>query len=116
MTVINTNTSAVIAANSLAKNERAMNEAMERLSTGKRINNAGDDAAAAAHHQPCPSPRRCSRRASRGCMTWTGGAGSGMCNRRRQTVACAASAAGWRRVALLEWRQQRCLLEPWLSY
>ena len=48
MTVINTNTSAVIAANSLAKNERAMNEAMERLSTGKRINNAGDDAAGLA--------------------------------------------------------------------
>ena len=45
MTVINTNTSATIAANSLARNERAMNEAMERLSTGKRINNAGDDAA-----------------------------------------------------------------------
>lgn len=48
MTVINTNTSATIAANSLAKNERAMNEAMERLSTGKRINNAGDDAAGLA--------------------------------------------------------------------
>jgi flagellin len=48
MTVINTNTSAVIAANSLAKNERAMNEVMERLSTGKRINNAGDDAAGLA--------------------------------------------------------------------
>ena len=48
MTVINTNTSAVIAANSLAKNERAMSEAMERLSTGKRINNAGDDAAGLA--------------------------------------------------------------------
>ena len=48
ITVINTNTSATIAANSLAKNERAMNEAMERLSTGKRINNAGDDAAGLA--------------------------------------------------------------------
>ena len=48
MTVINTNTSATIAANSLARNERAMNEAMERLSTGKRINNAGDDAAGLA--------------------------------------------------------------------
>ena len=49
MTVINTNTAATIAANSLAKNERAMNEAMEqRLSTGKRINNAGDDAAGLA--------------------------------------------------------------------
>ena len=48
MTVINTNTSATIAANSLARNDRAMNEAMERLSTGKRINNAGDDAAGLA--------------------------------------------------------------------
>ena len=48
MTVINTNTSATIAANPLARNERAMNEAMERLSTGKRINNAGDDAAGLA--------------------------------------------------------------------
>lgn len=48
MTVINTNTSATIAANSLARNERAMNEAMERLSTGKRINSAGDDAAGLA--------------------------------------------------------------------
>lgn len=48
MTVINTNTSATIAANSLARNERAMNEAMERLSTGKRINNASDDAAGLA--------------------------------------------------------------------
>jgi flagellin len=48
MTVINTNTSATIAANSLARNERAMNDAMERLSTGKRINNAGDDAAGLA--------------------------------------------------------------------
>ena len=48
MTVINTNTSATIAANSLAQNERALNEAMERLSTGKRINNAGDDAAGLA--------------------------------------------------------------------
>ena len=48
MTVINTNTSATIAANSLARNDRAMNEAMKRLSTGKRINNAGDDAAGLA--------------------------------------------------------------------
>ena len=48
MTVINTNTSATIAANSLSRNDRAMNDAMERLSTGKRINNAGDDAAGLA--------------------------------------------------------------------
>jgi flagellin len=48
MTVINTNTSATIAANALTRNDRAMNDAMERLSTGKRINNAGDDAAGLA--------------------------------------------------------------------
>ena len=44
MTVINTNTAASITANALTKNERAMSQAMERLSTGQRINNAGDDA------------------------------------------------------------------------
>ena len=48
MTTINTNTSASIAANSMKQNDRLMNDAMERLSTGKRINNAGDDAAGLA--------------------------------------------------------------------
>jgi len=48
MTVINTNTAASITANALTKNERAMSQAMERLSTGQRINNAGDDAAGLA--------------------------------------------------------------------
>ena len=48
MTVINTNTAANITANALTKNERAMSQAMERLSTGQRINNAGDDAAGLA--------------------------------------------------------------------
>ena len=48
MTTINTNTSASLAANSLKQNDRLMNDAMERLSTGKRINNAGDDAAGLA--------------------------------------------------------------------
>ena len=43
MTVINTNTAASITANALTKNERAMSQAMERLSTGKRINRASDD-------------------------------------------------------------------------
>ena len=41
MTVINTNTAATITANALTKNERAMSQAMERLSTGVRINSAG---------------------------------------------------------------------------
>jgi flagellin len=48
MTVINTNVAASITANALTKNERAMSQAMERLSTGQRINNANDDAAGLA--------------------------------------------------------------------
>ena len=48
MTVINTNTAATLAANALTKNERAMSQAMERLSTGQRINSASDDAAGLA--------------------------------------------------------------------
>ena len=43
MTAINTNVTASITANALTKNERIMNQAMERLSTGQRINSAGDD-------------------------------------------------------------------------
>ena len=45
MTVINTNMNAQLTANSLMKNERAMSQTMERLSTGLRINSAADDAA-----------------------------------------------------------------------
>ena len=48
MSVINTNVSAVIAQNALTVNERQMTTAMERLSTGKRINSAADDAAGLA--------------------------------------------------------------------
>jgi flagellin len=48
MTVINTNTAATITANALSKNERAMSQTMERLSTGQRINSAADDAAGLA--------------------------------------------------------------------
>ena len=48
MSVINTNVSAVIAQNALSVNERDMTQAMERLSTGKRINSAADDAAGLA--------------------------------------------------------------------
>jgi flagellin len=48
MTVINTNVAASITANALTKNERAMHQAMERLSTGQRINSASDDAAGLA--------------------------------------------------------------------
>lgn len=48
MTVINTNATATLTANSLARNERAMGQSMERLSTGLRINSAADDAAGLA--------------------------------------------------------------------
>ena len=48
MPVINTNVAATITSNALAKNERAMSQTMERLSTGQRINSAADDAAGLA--------------------------------------------------------------------
>lgn len=48
MAVVNTNVNASTAQNALVRNERAMNTAMERLSTGQRINTAGDDAAGLA--------------------------------------------------------------------
>ena len=48
MTVINTNVSATLASNAISRNDRAMSTAMERLSTGLRINSAGDDAAGLA--------------------------------------------------------------------
>ena len=48
MTVINTNISSTIASNALQRNERNMSTAMERLSTGLRINSAKDDAAGLA--------------------------------------------------------------------
>ena len=48
MTVINTNTAANLTANALTSNQRAMNQTMERLSTGSRINSAQDDAAGLA--------------------------------------------------------------------
>ena len=48
MAVINTNIAATITANALAKNDRAMTQTMERLSTGQRINSASDDAAGLA--------------------------------------------------------------------
>ena len=45
MTVINTNTAAINAQHNLSKVQSSMDEAMARLSSGKRINAAADDAA-----------------------------------------------------------------------
>lgn len=48
MTVINTNVNAIFAKNAISGNARSLNTAMERLSTGSRINSAKDDAAGLA--------------------------------------------------------------------
>ncbi len=48
MTTINTNVSSLIAKNAIGQNEKAMSQAMTRLSTGSRINSAKDDAAGLA--------------------------------------------------------------------
>ena len=48
MAVVNTNISASIAQSAMARNDRGLSTAMERLSTGQRINSAGDDAAGLA--------------------------------------------------------------------
>ena len=48
MTVINTNISSMVARDAITRNDRAMSQAMERLSTGSRINSAKDDAAGLA--------------------------------------------------------------------
>ena len=48
MAVINTNVAATLTANALSRNDRAATQAMERLSTGLRINSAADDAAGLA--------------------------------------------------------------------
>ena len=51
MSVINTNMAGIIATNAIINNDRDQEQAMERLSTGKRINSAGDDAAGLAISQ-----------------------------------------------------------------
>ena len=48
MSVINTNVKSMIAQNAMSVNNRSLGKAMEQLSTGKRINSAGDDAAGLA--------------------------------------------------------------------
>ena len=48
MAVVNTNVGASVAQAALVSNARDLNNAMTQLSTGKRINSAGDDAAGLA--------------------------------------------------------------------
>jgi len=58
MSVINTNVSAMYSQNAMKSNARAMNTAMEELSTGTRINSAKDDAAGLAIGQSMTSQIR----------------------------------------------------------
>ena len=51
MTVINTNVASLRAQQALTVNNRALGKSMEQLSTGKRINAAGDDAAGPPRHR-----------------------------------------------------------------
>ena len=48
MTSINTNIGALVAQKNMESTEKALDEAMERISSGKRINSASDDAAGSA--------------------------------------------------------------------
>ena len=48
MAVVNTNIGASVAQSALMRNDRALSTAMEQLSTGKKINSAGDNAAGLA--------------------------------------------------------------------
>ena len=48
MAVVNTNIGASVAQAALMRNERALNTAMEQLSTGNKINSAGDNASGLA--------------------------------------------------------------------
>jgi flagellin len=66
MTVINTNVAATITANSMKSNARAMETSMERLSTGKRINSASDDAAGLAIETRMTAQIRGLQQAARG--------------------------------------------------
>lgn len=48
MSVINTNINSLVTQNAITRNDKALSLAMNQLSTGKRINNARDDAAGLA--------------------------------------------------------------------
>lgn len=58
MSVINTNVKSLVAQNAMAVNNRSLSDAMQQLSTGKRINSAKDDAAGFAISQRMTSQIR----------------------------------------------------------
>jgi len=65
MSVINTNIAASVTANAMRENQRTMENTMERLATGKRINSASDDAAGLAVGERMESQIRGMQQASR---------------------------------------------------
>ena len=65
MSVINTNIAASVTANAMRENQRTMENTMERLATGKRINSASDDAAGLAIGERMESQIRGMQQASR---------------------------------------------------
>ena len=65
MTVINTNIAASVTANAMKSNARVMENTMERLSTGSRVNSASDDAAGLAIGSKMTSQVRGLEQASR---------------------------------------------------
>ena len=65
MTIINTNIAASVTANAMRENQRTMENTMERLATGKRINSASDDAAGLAIGERMESQIRGMQQASR---------------------------------------------------
>lgn len=66
--VINTNMSSINVVNNLAKAEGSMNRAIEKLSSGLRINRAGDDAAGLAIAQKMKTQTRGLEVAKRNCQ------------------------------------------------
>ena len=65
MSVINRNIAASVTANAMRENQRTMENTMERLATGKRINSASDDAAGLAIGQRMEGQIRGMQQASR---------------------------------------------------
>lgn len=66
MSIINTNTKALIAQNHLKKTQGSLTQAIERLSSGLRINGAKDDAAGQAIANRMSTNIRANNQISRG--------------------------------------------------
>jgi len=70
MSVINTNVKSLIAQDSLRANNNKLSQAMERLSTGNKINSSKDDAAGLAISTRMTSQVRGLNMAVKKCQRW----------------------------------------------